>query len=140
MQVSKDLAAVSRYLRRQRNRYMEPLGLKSIHARFLLDICQEPGISQDGLAQRIGMDKSNVARQVALLEEGDFLYRQPAAQDKRMLCLYPTEKTRQLLPDLQQAMEKWEAALLQDLQEEEKILFARLLSRIRISAEREDGE
>lgn len=137
LQISNDIAAIGRYLRRHRNSYMEPFGLKSLHARFLIEICRSPGISQDGLTQLIGFDKSNVARQAALLEEQGFLTRR-AGEDKRVLRLYPTEKTLALLPGLQDAMDIWEQDLLRNLTPEERTLFAALLTKIRIQAEKED--
>lgn len=142
MRISKEIVAVSRYFRQQRHGYMEQLGLKGLHARFLTDICQDPGISQDGLAQRIGIDKSNVARQVAFLEENEFLYREPSSSDKRVLCLYPTEKTLDMLPGLQAAMELWEQTLLQDLTEQEAEQLYALLARVSQRARKEyaDGK
>ena len=137
MQISKDIATISRYLRRHRNEYMEPFGLKSIHARYLIEICQNPGISQDGLAQLLGFDKSSVARQATLLEEQGFLLRSPG-EDKRVLQLHPTEKTLALLPGLQAAMEGWEHNLVRDLTQEERALLAALLGKLRARTEQED--
>ena len=134
MQISKDIAAVGRYLRRQRNRYMAPLGLKSIHARLLLDILEHPGISQDGLAQKAGFDKSNIARQVAVLEDAGYIRRCPAANDKRTLELTPTEKTLALQPQLLSAMEQWEEKLLVSLSKEEKQQLSSLLEKLRTAA------
>ena len=134
MQISKDIAAVGRYLRRQRNRYMAPLGLKSIHARLLLDVLDHPGISQDGLAQKAGFDKSNIARQVAVLEDAGYIRRNPSASDKRVLELSPTEKTLALQPQLLSAMEQWEEKLLANLTTAEKQLLTGLLDKLRTAA------
>ncbi len=131
MQFSKDIAAVGRYFRRRRNQYMEAFGLKSIHARYLINVCQTPGISQDKLSQQLGVDKSNVARQVAVLEEKELLLRKPSTEDKRVLCLFPTEKTLALLPDLQEAMEGWENAALGSLNAEEKKQLLSLMAKVR---------
>lgn len=136
MQISKDIGAIFRYLHRQRHQYLEPLGLKSIHGRYLLAICKNPGISQDGLSQVLGFDKSNVARQAAFLEENGFLRRCPG-QDKRMLCLHPTDKTLQLLPGLEEAMEQWEQQLLRGLTRQEIQVLSGLLEKLRRAAEQE---
>lgn len=138
MQISKDLAAIGRYLRRQRTGYMAPLGLKGLHARLLALILDTPGLSQDQLAQRAGFDKSNIARQVALLEEAGYLQRLPDPQDKRVLQLLPTEKTLALQPSLQAAMEAWERQLLRTLTEEEKTVLTELLEKLRAAAEDEE--
>ena len=142
MQITKALGMVFRYLRRQRSAYMEPLGLRGNHIRYLMDVCWEPGISQDQLAQYIGVDKSNVARQVALLEEQGYLRREPAKTDKRVMCLYPTEKSLALLPELEAAMEQWKQTLIQDLTEQEAEQFAALLAQVcrRAQGEVVDGK
>ena len=138
MQISKDLAAIGRYLRRQRTGYMAPLGLKGLHARLLALMLDTPGLSQDQLAQRAGFDKSNIARQVALLEEAGYLQRLPDPQDKRVLQLLPTEKTLALQPSLQAAMEAWEQQLLRTLTDEEKAVLTELLEKLRAAAEDEE--
>lgn len=140
MQLSKDIAMVGRYLRRSRTDYMAGFGLKGLHAGFLRNVCQEPGISQDRLAQRIGVDKSNVARQAAFLEEEGFLRREPSRSDKRVLCLHPTEKTLALLPGLLEKMEQSEQELLSGLTKQEAEQFVRLLAKVRTAAEQEGND
>ena len=137
MRFTKDLSAVSRYLRRQRDRYMEPLGMKSLHARILLEVCRTPGITQDQLTQLLGFDKSSAARHAAFLEENGYLTRQAGA-DKRLLLLRPTEKTLVLEPELTRQMNLWEQTLLQDLSQEEQQTLLALLSRVRSRAEQEE--
>ena len=139
MEISKDLAAIGRYMRRQRNGYMAPLGLKGIHARLLLHILRTPGISQDGLAQRAGFDKSNIARQVALLEEKGYLRRSPDPQDKRVMQLFPTEPTLALEAELLEAMEQWETQLMKRLSQQEQQTFAALLKKVCAAAMEDEG-
>lgn len=135
MQFSKDIVGIGRYFRRCRNVYMENFGLKGIHARYLMEVSQTPGVSQDKLAQRLGVDKSNVARQAAMLEDNEFLLRKPSTEDKRVLCLYPTEKTLALLPGLREAMQNWEDAALGCLERQEKEQLLSLMSKVRIQTE-----
>ena len=134
-QIVEAISEISRRLRRCRCAYMEPLGLKGVHARYLSEISKCPGISQDRLAQRLGFDKSNVARQALFLEENRFILRQPDKEDRRVLCLYPTERTREMMPGLHQAMQEWEQMLTRDLTGEEKTLLDGLLARVRRDAE-----
>lgn len=138
MQFSKDVALISKYFRQHRSRYMEPFGLKGLHARMLIDISEQPGISQDGLAQLMSIDKSNVARQVAVLEEQGFLSRKPSGEDKRVQCLYATQKTLELLPGLQEQTQSWEDALLGRLTKEERTQLLTLLHRVRTHIEGEE--
>lgn len=134
---SSNINAVDRYLRRLRRQYMEPEGLKGIHARLIMAVCHTPGCSQDRLAKRMWFDKSTIARQLELLEKKGFLKRTPSETDKRVLCVYPTEKMLSFQPGLKQAMESWEADLLQELTEEEKQQLDALLGKLRSRIDRE---
>ena len=113
------------------NDNLEPLGLKSCHASYLREICRSPGISQDTLARRICINKSNIARQIGVLEEGGFVERRSSTEDKRVMELYPTEKTLELLPELRKVLGGWSRYLTQDFTEEEIELLAKMLSSMR---------
>ena len=113
------------------NDNLEPLGLKSCHASYLREICRSPGISQDTLARRICINKSNIARQIVVLEEGGFVERRSSTEDKRVMELYPTEKTLELLPELRKVLSGWSRYLTQDFTEEEIELLAKMLSFMR---------
>ena len=81
-----------RCMNRYRTEQLAPLELKSCHAGYLLAICACPGITQEQLSRRIYANKSNVARQLAVLEESGYVLRQPGEADRRVMRVYPTEK------------------------------------------------
>ena len=117
-----------------RTETLAPMGLKACHASYLTEICAHPGISQDQLAARICINKSNVARQSAALEEDGFITRTPSPTDKRIMQLYPTQKTLDLLPSLSPILRSWEACLTDDISDAEKELLERLLGRMKDKA------
>ena len=117
-----------------RNEKLAPFGLKSSHASYLLEICRSPGISQDTLAKRICFNKSNIARQIAVLEEGGFVRRKPGAEDKRVMELYPTEKTLELMPQIRQVLRSWRSYLMEGLSEEEVAVLDKALTSMRSRA------
>lgn len=117
-----------------RNERLAPFGLKSSHASYLLEICRSPGISQDTLAKRICFNKSNIARQIAVLEEGGFVRRKPGAEDKRVMELYPTEKTLELMPQIRQVLRSWRSYLMEGLSEEEIAVLDKALTSMRSRA------
>ena len=110
-----------------RTETLAPLDLKACHASYLRQICADPGISQDTLASRICINKSNVARQAAALEEGGFIRRTPSTEDKRVMCLFPTDKTLALLPQLNAILDAWEDRLTGDIAPEELAIAAHVL-------------
>lgn len=129
-QIIRDMLEISRCGVQYRADNLAPMGLKSIHASYLTEICANPGISQDKLARLICINKSNVARQVAVLEEDGFITRTPSAADKRVIELYPTEKTLALLPRLNEILMCWENCITHDLSESEKELLSSLLRKM----------
>ena len=129
-QIIRDMLEISRCGVQYRSDNLAQFGLKSIHASYLTEICANPGISQDRLARIICINKSNVARQVAVLEEDGFVRRVPSAADKRVMELYPTEKTLEILPRINEMLMYWENCITHDLTEEEKELLSALLRKM----------
>lgn len=133
-QIIRHLTAVSRCGAEYRKQYLENIGIQGNHARFLLEVCELPGISQDRLSRRLLVDKSSVARQSTNLEEAGYIERKTCPDDKRITRLYPTEKTLTLLPQISSAWSTWEALITQSLSEEEVETLALLLRKMKISA------
>lgn len=133
-QLVKDITEVTRCGAQYRTDRLAPLGLKGCHASYLEEICADPGISQDKLAQRICINKSNVARQIVVLEEDGFVQRAPSPNDKRIMELYPTEKAKEQLPQIKQILSSWEEWLTQDLTEEEVATVANALMKMKSRA------
>ncbi len=133
-QIIRDITEITRCGTQYRADNLAPMGLKACHASYLTEICAEPGISQDKLAGRICINKSNVARQAAALEESGFITRISCTNDKRIMRLYPTEKTLALLPRIQRIMDCWEDCLTQDLSEEEMAVLENLLQKMKQKA------
>ena len=129
-QIIRNMLEISRCGVQYRSDNLAQYGLKSIHASYLVEICANPGISQDRLARIICINKSNVARQVAVLEEDGFVRRVPSEADKRVMELYPTEKTLALLPQISDILLRWEKCITQDLSNEEKEILSSLLSKM----------
>ena len=134
--IIRDMLEISRCGVQYRADNLTQFGLKSFHASYLTEICANPGISQDRLAKIICINKSNVARQVAILEEDGFVRRDPSEADKRVMELYPTEKTLALLPQLNEILLCWENCITQDLSEEEKECLSTLLRKMSQRASR----
>ena len=133
-QIIRDITEIARCTTQYRAEALAPMGLKACHASYLTEICATPGISQDKLASRICINKSNVARQAAILEEDGFIVRTPSATDKRIMQLFPTQKTLDLLPQISKILVNLELYLTADLTEEEKELLESLLSRMLVKA------
>lgn len=129
--IIRDITEIARCGAQYKVDTLSPMGLKGCHASYLSEICANPGISQDKLSQRICINKSNVARQTAILEEDGFIVRKACEQDKRIMQLYPTEKTLALLPEIRTILNRWEDCLTADVTQEERLILERILERMK---------
>ena len=118
--VSNLLKEISRQGRAYRDKALAPLGLCSRQGMYIREICASPGISQEQLTRIIRINKSNVARQVAAMEEEGYIERRCCGKDKRVMRLYPTQKALDMLPQILEVMDRWEASLLDGLSPEER--------------------
>ena len=132
--ITRDMMEIARVTTQYRSEKLAPMGLKSCHSSYLLAISNHPGISQDQLAQMICINKSNVARQVVVLEDTGFITRSPSPNDKRVMQLYPTEKTMEVLPQIRQVNRFWQEYLTEDLTQQELEVLETLLRRIQARA------
>ncbi len=114
-----------------RQEELASLGLKSCHASYLEGICKFPGITQDQLARRIFINKSNVARQLVVLEELGFVERRPSPDDKRAIQVFPTQRAKEVLPQINRIFQCWESFVAQDLTEEERKTLVAMLDKMK---------
>lgn len=113
-----------------RSEKFSPHGINGYQNVYLQNICKNPGISQDQLAKKILVNKSNVARQVAVLEKNGYLIRTVSEKDKRQFELYPTEKALSLYPVIHNVLKCWNEKLLEDLPPEEREYLSDKLEKI----------
>lgn len=132
--IVRHLTAISRCGGEYRKRFLEPLGMDARHARFLFEICDKPGISQERLARRLLVDKSTVTRVCTAMEEKGYIRRESGTEDRRIIHIYPTEQTQGLLPQIQEAWFTWEERITKTLTPEEKEQLAALLWKVKVSA------
>lgn len=130
MSFMKNIAVCWRCANLFRAAKFEKLGISCYQYPYILNVCGNPGISQDSLAEIIFIHKSNVARQLASLEEKGFIIRKPAPDDKRSLLVFPTEKAEAALPVIKDALAEWNALLLDDFDESEKELLNKLTEKL----------
>lgn len=126
-----------------REKELKKFGLGGMHHTYIFNICRHPGITQEELSKIIFVNKSSVARQVAILEERGFVLRKPSPEDARKLLVYPTEKALVLNPILAEVLRSWNEQVLTDFSiEEQEALNQRLLQlkeRSQILLEEEEG-
>jgi DNA-binding MarR family transcriptional regulator len=129
--IVRDLTYIARCGAHYRNLELEALGITGRQAGTLLAICHEPGISQEQLGKRVVLNKSNIARQLAALEDMGLVKRAVSANDRRVLQCYPTEKSQEMLPQIRMVYRAWRERLLQDMTPQEQEVLEKLLVKIK---------
>ncbi len=125
------------------NRYIEQQTacgeIRGWQAKYLIAVCNEPGITQDMLAKEIFVNKSNVSRQVAQLAEAGYLERRTDPTDSRVSHVYPTEKASELRERIRAANARWCEIITEGLSPEKVEELYRLTSVLYENAEKYMG-
>ena len=103
-----------------RSKQLEDIGLNGHQTFYVIQICRQPGITQEQLTQQIHVNRSSVTRQLAFLEENGFITRKRCETDRRTIEVYPTEKMTAAFPIVQQVLKDWKNALTEGLSPQEK--------------------
>jgi DNA-binding MarR family transcriptional regulator len=103
---------------------------------YLLAVCRLPDITQEALAGHLGVDKSNVARQMSELERLGYVRRRRDQDDRRRLFVEPTDRAFDLLPVLVEAISDYRRELCRGMSAEEQELLAELTERMAHNAAR----
>ena len=112
------------------NRALAPYGINSSQYQFILNLFQNPGITQDKLPELICINKSNVARTLAQLEKKGLIRRQVNPGDKRTAAVFPTERARELYPQIMEVIATWDEAATSTLSPQEKQSLLELMQRV----------
>ena len=132
----KNIGEVWRCANLYRTAHFEALGIGSYQDSYILNICRNPGITQEELTQLIYVHKSNVARQLASLEEKGFITRTPDAQDRRTLRVFPTQKALDAIPAIREVHRAWNDRILAGFDEAECEAIIALTQRLAENAKR----
>lgn len=134
--ISRYINIISRCGSMYRSERLKDTDLGTAHHTYLFTICRNPGISQDQLAKMIYINKSNVTRNLAVLEKNGYIERRPSETDKRVMLVFPTKKAEDTLPLLREIICDWNKLVAEDFTEEELEQLRSMLARI---AERATG-
>ncbi|MCO4347295.1 MarR family winged helix-turn-helix transcriptional regulator [Staphylococcus agnetis] len=78
-------------------------GLSRQHHRFLFFINKLPGITTKKILENLEISKQGSHATLKLLKENGLIYDELDLTDRRLKCLYPTEKGKALIATLNQA-------------------------------------
>ncbi|RIW34695.1 MarR family transcriptional regulator [Bacillus salacetis] len=98
---------------------------------------EKDGITQNHLSEKLGKDKTNIARMVSSLEKKGFIKRMSCRKDRRSLELYLTEKGRELGCQVVPVAEEFNRIVCKGITPSEIDELERLLTKINTNVLRE---
>lgn len=126
----KSINQIARSAERFRNEALSKHNIKNHQHAYLIQVYQTPGITQDQLASAIGVNKSNVTRQLEKLEKSHYVIRKQDPDNRRIINVFPTDKCAQIYPIIMDILNQWQTYLLKDFTHEEKALVTSLMHRL----------
>lgn len=86
---------------------------------FLLMIYENEGISMQALAKMGAYDKGTITKSISKLEECGYIRQEMDVHDKRVKCLYTTEKAKAIIAEVYLIRREWWEHITQGLRVEE---------------------
>lgn len=114
---------------------LKPLELSSGSYPFLLTLYDEEGINLEKLSRKIHVDKALSTRTVQKLISLDYIKKLPHDNDQRSCKLYLTDKAREVIPFIRQALDDWIGQITVDIPPEKLEELYSMLNTIMIRAE-----
>lgn len=96
----------------------------------ILAIDNHPGIDQTALCNIIAFDRSTIGDVVNRLERKKLIKRIPGVDDRRTKRLYMTSAGRQLIRDIEPAVQLTQKRILQPLKINERVSFVQMLKQL----------
>lgn len=113
---------------------LEELGVTTGQYMYLIVLCEQEGLSQEHLAELVGINKSTTAKVISQLMEEGFVTREQDPEDKRGYKVYPTKKARAIYPKIIKLLKEWNEKLLDGISEDERDTLYRLLDKVEQNA------
>ena len=106
---------------------LHPYGLTPIQHLVLEALWDEDGLSAGDIGKRLVFDGATLSGILDRLSAGGWILKQSDAEDKRMLRISLTQKSRDLKPKLSAVRNKTNEDLMARFSLQEKVLLKRLL-------------
>jgi DNA-binding MarR family transcriptional regulator len=133
MKQSERIGAKIAYLFSHNHRYienaLESYNLKGPMFAFLLTLSHKDGCSQECLARYLKFSKATATRAITALVKEGYVYREKDENDRRIFRVFISDKGREVVPAINNALQEWNDILLSDFSDEEEQIFRKLLDK-----------
>ncbi|HIP87197.1 MAG TPA: MarR family transcriptional regulator [Anaerolineales bacterium] len=130
-QLERLLAEICRLRHRRVHAFLRSLGLHKGQPSLLRALWEQEGLTHTDLARRLCVQPATITKMVSRMEKAGFLERRPDPSDQRISRVYLTPSGRAIQEDVERIWEVLERETFAGFGEEERVLLARLLRRMR---------
>lgn len=128
------LFKINRNLELYKRKKAKSSGLNSTDSLAIHLICKNKGISQDELADKLGVDKGLVTKIVKHLEQESYIERLKDSRDRRVNRLFPTDKAQEIHRAVIEIERTYFKELFLEFTEEEYEIFMSLLAKLYVKS------
>ncbi|GFZ30126.1 MarR family transcriptional regulator [Clostridium zeae] len=118
------------------DKVLKEYGLSSGACSYLFVLEKNEGIGQNKLSEEIGNDKAMSARTITKLIEQGYVYKEQHEKNSRAYKLYLTEKAKEIMPKIHEAIQALVNLASEELSEEEMLITMDSLKKIYDSTQR----
>ncbi|MCF8035047.1 MAG: MarR family transcriptional regulator [Desulfarculaceae bacterium] len=116
------------------DRELHHLDLRASQIAILRVLAVRDGIEQKSIERSLHLDKGTVAKTIKPLVDQGYVSRTTNPEDRRAYQIRLTPKGREIMPVVNQAVDRWLDALTAGFSEAEKDTLQQLLSRMSLNA------
>jgi len=109
------------------NNKFEEYGIGSGQYSFYLAVAENEGLNQKELSQLLNVNKATTNKAIKKLESLGYVETRIDKDDRRLHCVYLTDKGSQLRPEIKKHLRAYTTKLGDNLPEEEEEVFFRCL-------------
>lgn len=130
----KNVAAISRYGYIYAHRNLKNIDITGSEHSIVIYLSRHDGVNQESISEALMLDKGTIAKNLAQLEEKNFITRVVNQENRREKIISLTEYGKSVVNVVLNVSEKWEIDVLNGLTPQEKDAFHRLSEKIAYNA------
>lgn len=127
----KEFSIIHRYGRIFMASKMEKTGISETQMPYVAVICENPGITQEEIAEELRIDKGAVSRNIKELLDEKLITRKSPENNRRAYCIYPSEKLSGLYEYNKGLCKDFEKILAYNISGEEMDVFKKVVVQMR---------
>ncbi len=122
----RNISVISRCATAYREERISKYGLTGNQAPYISLVCMNPSITPKEIAAKMHVNKSTVTRVIDKLEKNGFVKQVRSEEDKRVIQIFPTSKSEEIVGDVRNTFKEWRTLLTEGLDDNQLEMIEQL--------------